>query len=39
VQPSAGQQVQPDPGITLRQKPLMRATIAQRPVPVQGKTS
>lgn len=30
VHPIAGQQVQPDPGITLRQKPLMQATIAER---------
>jgi cytochrome P450 len=30
VRPIAGQQVQPDPGITLRQKPLMRARIALR---------
>jgi cytochrome P450 len=32
VRPLAGEQVQPDPGITLRQKPFMRATIAQRVV-------
>jgi cytochrome P450 len=32
VRPVRGQQVLPDPGITLRQKPLMRATIVDRAV-------
>ena len=38
VNPLAGENVRPDPGITLRQKPLMRATIAARPA-VKAKIS
>jgi hypothetical protein len=30
VKPVPGQQVLPNPGITLRQQPLMRATIVER---------
>jgi len=38
VQPVAGQQLRPDPGITLRQKPSMRVMIARRSVPTKGSS-